>query len=130
MWVFARPSALVVFISKSKNAFEVCASRQRCFYSNNVNGGGINCEMELTPIEKGGVEAKRNRRQPLYSELSANSRKIFQKIFGVFVRAPTRHLLTPTDPTPTLHLPQVSLPSASPSIAVPYTLDSGCSPDS
>ena len=63
----------------SKNAFEVCASRQRCFYSNNVNGGGINCEMELTPIEKGGVEAKRNRRQPLYSELSANSRKIFQK---------------------------------------------------
>ncbi len=56
MWVFARPSALVVFISKSKNAFEVCASRQRCFYSNNVLGGGINSENELTPIEKAIVE--------------------------------------------------------------------------
>ena len=31
-------------------------SRQRCFYSNNVLGGGINSENELTPIEKAIVE--------------------------------------------------------------------------
>ena len=38
----------------SKNAFEVCASRQRCFYNNNVLEVSVNWKNELTLSEKVG----------------------------------------------------------------------------